>query len=175
MTKLADLIWKNAELLRGAYKEDEYRTVIRSDLQCSASAAAAKEGLEGKRAATLGAKAQELARKHLGQRDKAAQPATDERGDALADSERRDAAYVVPYGTNLDTYLEREVSPHWPDAWINREITSLQDGVVGMVNTEINCNTEFFVYAPLRRGEEIHQDIEAKETRLLDLLGGVRA
>ena len=26
MTKLADLIWKNAELLRGAYKENEYRT-----------------------------------------------------------------------------------------------------------------------------------------------------
>jgi type I restriction enzyme M protein len=28
MTKLADLIWKNAELLRGAYKENEYRKVI---------------------------------------------------------------------------------------------------------------------------------------------------
>jgi HsdM N-terminal domain len=28
MIKLADLIWKNAELLRGAYKENEYRKVI---------------------------------------------------------------------------------------------------------------------------------------------------
>lgn len=28
MSKLADLIWKNAELLRGAYKENEYRKVI---------------------------------------------------------------------------------------------------------------------------------------------------
>jgi type I restriction enzyme M protein len=28
MTKLADLIWKNAELLRGAFKENEYRKVI---------------------------------------------------------------------------------------------------------------------------------------------------
>lgn len=28
MAKLADLIWKNAELLRGAYKENEYRKVI---------------------------------------------------------------------------------------------------------------------------------------------------
>lgn len=28
MAKLADLIWKNAELLRGAYKETEYRRVI---------------------------------------------------------------------------------------------------------------------------------------------------
>lgn len=28
MTKLADLIWKNVELLRGAFKENEYRKVI---------------------------------------------------------------------------------------------------------------------------------------------------
>ena len=28
MAKLADLIWKNAELLRGAFKENEYRKVI---------------------------------------------------------------------------------------------------------------------------------------------------
>lgn len=28
MVKLADLIWKNAELLRGAFKENEYRKVI---------------------------------------------------------------------------------------------------------------------------------------------------
>ena len=28
MTKLADMIWKNAELLRGAFKENEYRKVI---------------------------------------------------------------------------------------------------------------------------------------------------
>jgi type I restriction enzyme M protein len=28
MTKLVDLIWKNAELLRGAFKENEYRKVI---------------------------------------------------------------------------------------------------------------------------------------------------
>lgn len=28
MSKLADLIWKNAELLRGAYRENEYRKVI---------------------------------------------------------------------------------------------------------------------------------------------------
>ena len=27
MAKLADLIWKNAELLRGAFKENEYRKV----------------------------------------------------------------------------------------------------------------------------------------------------
>ena len=28
MAKLADLIWKNAELLRGSFKENEYRKVI---------------------------------------------------------------------------------------------------------------------------------------------------
>ena len=28
MSKLADLIWKNAGLLRGAFKENEYRKVI---------------------------------------------------------------------------------------------------------------------------------------------------
>lgn len=28
MTNLADLIWKNAELLRGAFKENEYRKVF---------------------------------------------------------------------------------------------------------------------------------------------------
>ena len=147
---------------------------FRVALQASASAAAAQEGLTGKRATTLAAKALELARKHLGRRDKTAQPATDEKGDVLTDAELRDAEYV-PYRDDIDAYFQREVVPHWPDAWVNCEVTDDQDGQTGVVGTEINFNREFYVYTPPRSRQAIQADIEAKEQRFMELLRGVRA
>ena len=93
----------------------------------------------------LGAKALELARKSLGSKDKTAEPCTNEKGEVLSDSELRDAEYV-PLREDIDRYFAREVLPHWPDAWVNTEITDERDGLTGVVGTEINFNREFYVY-----------------------------
>ncbi|MBK8386156.1 MAG: hypothetical protein IPL11_11045 [Candidatus Accumulibacter sp.] len=120
----------------------------------------------------LGAKALELARKWLGTRDKAADPCSNEKGDVLSDADLRDAEYV-PLHEDIDAYFEREVVPHWPDAWVNRGVKDDRDGLVGVVGTEINFNREFYVYTPPRSREAIQADIEAMESRFLEMLRGV--
>jgi type I restriction enzyme M protein len=120
----------------------------------------------------LGAKPMELARKHLGTRDKTAEPTTNEKGEVLTDAELRDAEYV-PFAEDIDQYFDREVTPHWPDARINRDIKDDKDGLVGVVGTEINFNREFYVYAPPRSRKAIQADIEAMEQRFMEMLRGV--
>jgi type I restriction enzyme M protein len=120
----------------------------------------------------LGTKLLELARKHLGTRDKTAAPTTNEKGEVLTDAELRDAEYV-PFGEDIDDYFEREVAPHWPDAWINRDSKDAKDDLVGVVGTEINFNREFYVYIPPRSRQAIQADIEAKEQRFMEMLRGV--
>jgi len=123
-------------------------------------------------AGTMPAKWLELARKHLGVRDPTAQPATNEKGEALSDSELRDAEYV-PWGENVDDYFAAEVLPHWPDAWVNTSKTDEQDKLVGIVGCEINFNREFYVYQPPRSREAIRLEIEAMEQRFMAQLRGV--
>jgi type I restriction enzyme M protein len=120
----------------------------------------------------LGAKPLELARKYLATRDKTAAPTTNEKGEVLSDSDLRDAEYV-PFGENIDSYFEREVTPHWQDAWINRDVKDAKDGQLGVVGTEINFNREFYVYTQPRSRREIKAEIEAKEKHFMDMLRGV--
>lgn len=114
----------------------------------------------------------EFARKYFGVKDKTAQPTTNEKGEVLADSDLRDAEYV-PWGEDVFAYFEREVKPHWPDAWLNETVKDAQDGEVGVVGTEINFNREFYVYQPPRSRQVIQADIEAMEHRFMEILKGV--
>ena len=50
-------------------------------------------------------------------------------------AELRDAEYV-PFGEDIAAYFAREVQPHWPDAWINHDVTDAQDGLTGVVGTD---------------------------------------
>jgi type I restriction enzyme M protein len=120
----------------------------------------------------LGAKPLELARKYLATRDKNAEPTTNEKGEVLSDAELRDAEYV-PFGEDIDSYFDREVVPHWPDAWINCDSKDDKDELVGVVGTEINFNREFYTYIPPRSRETIRAEIEAMEKRFMDMLHGV--
>lgn len=120
----------------------------------------------------LAAKPLELARKYLATRDKTASPTTNEKGEVLSDSDLRDAEYV-PFGEDIDSYFEREVLPHWPDAWINRDTKDGKDEQIGVVGTEINFNREFYVYKPPRSRGAIKSEIEAMEKRFMDMLRGV--
>ncbi|WP_312781735.1 class I SAM-dependent DNA methyltransferase [Acidovorax temperans] len=145
---------------------------FRSALRAAADEAAKELGLKGK-AAKLGAKAVELARKYFGTKDKDAEPTTNEKGEVLTDSELRDAEYV-PFNDDIGAYFEREVRPHWPDAWVNHDVKDAKDEKTGMVGTEINFNREFYVYTPPRSREAIAADIEAKEKKFMELLRGIK-
>ncbi len=114
----------------------------------------------------------EFARKYFGAKDKSAQPTTNEKSDVLADSDLRDAEYV-PWGEDIFAYFEREVKPHWPDAWVNQTIKDAQDSEIGVVGTEINFNREFYVYQPPRSRQTIQADIEVMEHRFMEMLKGV--
>jgi type I restriction enzyme M protein len=86
----------------------------------------------------------------LSERDEAADVCTDKKGNPQPDPELRDYENI-PLKEDIETYFEREVLPHVPDAWIDESKTK--------VGYEINFTKYFYQYKPLRSLEEIKADI----------------
>ncbi len=130
----------------------------------------------------LTAKDLEVARKFFGVRNKKGEIVNDNKGKPLPDADLRDAEYI-PFSflgmsggevaAGVQTYFDFEVKPHWPDAWINTNVTDESDGKIGVVGCEINFNREFYVYKAPRSREAIKHDIEAMEKRFMEMLKGV--
>lgn len=121
-------------------------------------------------------------RKGFGVRDKKAEIVNDDKGNPLSDSDLRDAeyipfAFIAQHGNDVaagvQAYFDTEVKPHWPDAWVNKDVTDKTDDQIGVVGCEINFNREFYVYEAPRSREEIKRDIEAMEKRFMEMLKGV--
>jgi type I restriction enzyme M protein len=105
----------------------------------------------------------------LSERDETAAICRDKDGDPEADPELRDTE-SVPLAESVETFFEREVKPHVPDAWIDTDRRDAKDGEVGIVGYEINFNRYFYRYTPPRPLEEIEaeiRDIEADIVRML--------
>ena len=68
----------------------------------------------------------------------------------------------VPLRQDIDVYFEREVRPHLPDAWMDREKDK--------VGYEIAFNRHFRKYTPPRSLEEIDVDLKAAEKEIMRLL-----
>jgi type I restriction enzyme M protein len=90
---------------------------------------------------------------------------TDSKGNPLPDSDLRDNENV-PLVEDIDDYVEREVLPYVPDAWVDRDKTK--------VGYEIPFTREFYEYVPPRPLEEIDAEIETLEQEILALLNEVR-
>ncbi len=127
----------------------------------------------------------------LGERDPAAEICRDSKGRPEPDSELRDTENIpLPPGTTLplpmdfgpdkpnaqlldafkdtiDAYMQREVLPHVPDAWVDDDNTK--------VGYEIPINRHFYVYKPPRPLEEIEADITRLEGEIAGLLKGLVA
>ena len=71
---------------------------------------------------------------------------------------------------DIESFFEREVKPHVPDAWINTARRDPQDGKVGLVGYEINFNRYFYEYRPPRPLEEIEADIRQVEEDIVAML-----
>ena len=68
----------------------------------------------------------------------------------------------VPLKDDIDAYFEREVRPHVPDAWMDRDKDK--------IGYEINFNRHFYKYTPPRPLEEIDADLKKAEEKIVRLL-----
>jgi type I restriction enzyme M protein len=108
----------------------------------------------------------------LSERDEKADICKDSRGNPESDPELRDYENV-PLKEDINTYFDREVKPHVPDAWVNEDVRDEKDGEVGKVGYEVSFNRYFYQYEPPRPLEEIDADIKKLEAEILKMLGEV--
>lgn len=126
--------------------------------------------------------------KVFGRRDPSADPAVGADGKPVFDSELKDAENV-PFGMDIDEYMETEVLPYAPDAVVDESavdepkfdkktgLTSnpLGDGKIGVVGTSISFNRYFYKYEKPRDPEAIAGEILELEDGLGALMRGFLA
>ena len=110
----------------------------------------------------------------LSERDEDADICTDSDGNPEADSDLRDHE-LVPLAEDWRTYMEREVTPFVPDAWVDETYIDSRDGEIGRVGYEINFNRYFYRYVPPRPLKEIDAELKTLETEIAGLLKEVAA
>ena len=94
------------------------------------------------------------------------------KGEKPFDKDLRDTENV-PLTESIDAYFKREVLPHVPDAWVNKDIKDEKDGQPGKVGYELNFNRYFYVYKPPRKPAVIAAEILEMEKRFVELMKGV--
>ncbi|MEL0438259.1 type I restriction-modification system subunit M [Phycobacter sp. K97] len=105
----------------------------------------------------------------LSERDENAEACTDRHGNPEPDTDLRDHE-LVPLNEDWRAYVQREVLPFAPDAWVDESYTDAQDGGIGRVGYEINFNRYFYKYVPPRPLEEIDAELKALEAEIAGLL-----
>ena len=100
----------------------------------------------------------------LAERDETSDICLDNKGNPEPDPELRDYENV-PLKEDIQKYMEREVLPHVPDAWIDESKTK--------IGYEINFNRYFYKYEPPRSLEDIESDLKAIEKEIADMLAEV--
>ena len=80
---------------------------------------------------------------------------------ALRDTEN------VPLSEDVAAYVDREVLPHAPDAWIDHDKTR--------VGYEIPFNRHFYVFEPPRPLAVIDAELKLVTDRILTMIGGLAA
>ena len=95
------------------------------------------------------------------ERNAKGQVVTDKKGNPKPDSSLRDTENI-PLTMDIQEYMEKEVLPHVPDAWIDHSKTN--------IGYEINFTKYFYQYKPLRSLDDIRKDIMAIEEETDGLL-----
>lgn len=110
----------------------------------------------------------------LSEKDEEADICKDAKGNVEADSDLRDHE-LVPLAEDWQDYVEREVKPFVPDAWVDESHKDASDGKVGRVGYEINFNRYFYKYVPPRPVAEIDDELKKLEAEIANLLKEVAA
>ena len=100
----------------------------------------------------------------LAERDVTADVCTDVKGNPEPDPDLRDYENV-PLKEDIAEYMQREVLPHVPDAWVDESQTK--------IGYEINFNRYFYQYTPPRPLEEIEADLKRIEGEIANMLSEV--
>ncbi|MFH6971818.1 type I restriction-modification system subunit M [Flavobacterium petrolei] len=95
------------------------------------------------------------------ERNAKGQVVTDKKGNPKPDSSLRDTENI-PLTIDMQEYMEKEVLPHVPDAWIDHSKTN--------IGYEVNFTKYFYQYKPLRSLNDIRKDIMAIEQETDGLL-----
>ena len=92
----------------------------------------------------------------------------DRNGNVIPDPDLTDTENI-PFGTDFDEYMEKEVLPYAPESWIDETVVDkgpMQDGEVGIVGTGISFNRYFYHYQEPRKPEEIAKEIIELESEI---------
>ena len=160
---------RDAQIADGRAKQDQIRDLLDTLTQTTdgaimrdrqaflnlLAATAKKAGvrlLAPQRAAILAA---------LGERDPQASICRDRHGNPEPDPKLK-RTETVPLNTDVDEHIEREVLPHFPDAWV--------DHSAEQIGYEIPLNRHFHVYEPPRPLSHIKADLQQLETNIVRLL-----
>ena len=90
----------------------------------------------------------------------------DKKGNKIVDKEKTDTE-VIPLGTSFNEYMEKNVLPFNPDAWIDESKTK--------IGYEIPFTRHFYKYVPPKPAKEIFEEIkvlESEENKLMKELFG---
>jgi len=82
---------------------------------------------------------------------------TDKKGNPKPDTSKRDSERVL-LSENIDEYYNREVKPHITDSWMDRSKDK--------IGYEINFTKYFYKFTPLRRLEDISQDLKSLDDEI---------
>ena len=74
----------------------------------------------------------------------------DKKGNIKPDGSLRDMERI-PLDVDIDDYFEKEVKPHLPNSWVDKDKTS--------VGYEINFTKYFYQYTPLRSVQDVLTDL----------------
>jgi len=110
----------------------------------------------------------------LSEKDDTAEPCSDAKGNIEADTDLRDHE-LIPLKEDWNDYVEREVKPFVPDAWVDESHKDTADGQTGRVGYEINFNRYFYKYVPPRPVIEIDEELKMLEAEIASLLKRVTA
>lgn len=168
-SKKKDTAIRQQEIEAGERRQEEIRALLRTlgeELFKSRDAFLSHLRKSASSAVRLSASELKAVLAALGERDETADICRDPKGHAEPDPELRDTE-TVPLKENVETYFEREVLPHVPDAWIDHSKTK--------IGYEIPLNRHFYRYEPPRPLEVIEADIKQLESEILDLLREVTA
>jgi len=105
----------------------------------------------------------------MSEKDESAEFCRNSDGTPEPDSDLRDHE-LVPLAEDYKVYVEREVMPFVPDAWVDTDYMDARDGKVGRVGYEINFNRYFYTYTPPRPVAEIDAEIQTLEHEIAQLL-----
>jgi type I restriction enzyme M protein len=157
---------QTAEMAEGKQTQEEVLGVLsalapskvyrdREDFLTDLKAAARKKGVK------LAAPLLKAVLSALSERDETAEVCRDASGDTEPDSDLRDNENV-PLSEDIDAYMAREVLPHVPDAWVDKDSTK--------IGYEIPFTRHFYVYQPPRPLEVIEKEIRDLEGEIRGML-----